>query len=387
MAQIRGVRDTQQILQDIRPQHWDEKVFQLYPDATPFLRLLTKLSRKAVDDPYFNWFEDTLLAEWDEVTNNAGTGTSIAVTEKSYFSPGDTIKVPESGEIMLVTDATGSGAGTITVARGQGTTVATAIDGSVTPVPILILGNASEEFSSRPEIKSKNKVRVYNYTEIVKTAFGVSGTLDKTKLRTGSEFDYQKAKMGIEHGRELEKKFWWGERGSNTAGSYERRYTGGVDSFISSASATSDLTNLTDLDEDAWNAWLRQLFQNGSAKKLVFCSPIILGQLQTFALEKLRIMNKEKTYGVAIFNLISPHGEVMLVNHKEILKEEYRGHAYGLDMDKLQYKFLRGRDTSYFQNVQENDVDGRIDMWLTEAGLLMANSECHGRLTIANPGT
>ena len=90
-AVIRGVRSTEDILQNIRPLHWDEKVYQLNPDKAPLTRLISQIKREEVYDPEYNWFEDTLLGEWDAVTNNAGTNTTLAVSNKEYFSTGDVI--------------------------------------------------------------------------------------------------------------------------------------------------------------------------------------------------------------------------------------------------------------------------------------------------------
>lgn len=384
-AVIRGVRSTEDILQNIRPLHWDEKVYQLNPDKAPLTRLISQIKREEVYDPEYNWFEDTLLGEWDAVTNNAGTNTTLAVSNKEYFSTGDVIKVPSTGETILVITATGSGAGNITVRRAVGTTSAVAIDGSGTAVPILNLGNSSEEFSGKPEIKTTTKTKVYNYCEIIKTPFGVSGTLNATKLRTGNELDYQRAKGGIEQAKRVEKKLWFGERGEDTNGDEVRRFTGGVLSFISALSTPATFSALT---EAVWDEFVRQLFRYGADKKIVFASSYIISLINGWSKGKLQTFGKDKTYGVNIYQLISPHGELGLVNMKELFTGAYYGGlAVGLDMNNVAYKYLKGRDTRLFKSVQNNDIDGQTDMFMGEVGLKLAQADAHGYLLVSDTGS
>lgn len=376
--QIKGIRSTEDVEQSIRPLYWDEKVFQLDPNANPFTRISSKTGKKDVTDPEFNWFEDSLLAEWSTVTNNAGVAATLTVPNKEYFSAGDLIKVPSSDEVMLCLTSSGTGAGNITVERGIGTTGAVAIDGSVTPEPILIIGNANAEFSGKPEIKSKKKDKVYNYAEIIKTPFGVSGTMDKTELRTGNEMNYQRGKMGIEHAKIIEKISIFGERGYDTLAGKIRRYTAGMLSFI-----TSNIYTPTDLDdEDTWDSFLEMLFRKGSSKKIVFCSPSVIKAVNGYVKTNIQTFSKDKTYGVNIFEYMSPFGTVGLVLHKEVLINSYDNYAIGLDMEKVKLRNVRGRATRLYKNVQENDIDGEIDMFMTEIGFQLANEECHATMIV-----
>lgn len=371
--QIKGVRSTEDVEQNIRPLHWDEKVFELDPNANPFLRITSKIAKKEVTDPHFNWFEDSLLAEWDLITNNAGVGSTLHVDHREYFSSGDLLKIPSTGEMMLVLTAVGSGAGNIVVERGVGTTPVIGINGSGTAVDVFILGNASSEFSGKPEIKSRKKDVVYNYTEIVKTPFGISGTANATTYRTGNDLANQRAKNAIEHSKKLEKISIFGERGYDMLDGKIRRYTAGVLSFINSNVYTAPL-----LTEAGWDDFLEVLFRKGSSKKIVFCSSGIIKTVNSWVKGHLQTYPKDKTYGVSVYEYICPFGSVGLVNHKEVLTNAYSGYAIGLDMEKVKFRPLKGRGTRLYKNVQERDVDGEVDQYMTEYGIQLVNEECHG---------
>jgi hypothetical protein len=59
----------------------------------------------------------------------------------------------------------------------------------------------------------------------------------------------------------------------------------------------------------------------------------------------------------------------------------YGGYAAAIDMANVGYRYLNGRDTSLKTNIQANDVDGRRDEYLTEAGLEVKLPKTHGLLT------
>jgi len=67
-----------------------------------------------------------------------------------------------------------------------------------------------------------------------------------------------------------------------------------------------------------------------------------------------------------------------------LLRGPWANHAIVVDLNNVAYRPLAGngesRDTQIITNIQNNDVDGRRDMILTEAGLEIQLPETHAIL-------
>src|SRR5690554_1591058 len=118
---ITGTRDTGNILQAKKKIDMSNTIALLQPSATPLTSLLKqfKQNTKPATNPKFSWMEDDLGARWDAVNNGAGydnAATSIVVDNGNYFSAGDVVKVPRTGEVLIVT-AVNNGTNTLTVTR------------------------------------------------------------------------------------------------------------------------------------------------------------------------------------------------------------------------------------------------------------------------------
>lgn len=126
---VTGVRDTANIQTAKLKIDMSEKIALLQPSATPFITFLkrAKGNTEVATNPKFQWMEDDLGARWDAINNGAGylsTDTSLVVDNGAYFSAGDIVKVPRTGECMLVTAVATN---TLTVVRGYGVTAAAAL--------------------------------------------------------------------------------------------------------------------------------------------------------------------------------------------------------------------------------------------------------------------
>lgn len=76
----------------------------------------------------------------------------------------------------------------------------------------------------------------------------------------------------------------------------------------------------------------------------------------------------ESSYGMRINEWVTPFGTVNIV-HNPLFQGEYAGYGFLLDMDSFKYRYMQNRDTQLLLNIQNNDVDGQVDQYLTEAGL------------------
>jgi hypothetical protein len=376
-----GMRHTENINQGRRVVDMAEPILLLQPDAAPLTVLSKKISKSSTYNPRFDWMEDDLVPDWDKVNFAAGynsAATSIVVRNASLYAVGTGIttivKIPRTGEILKVTAANTS-TGALTVVRGIGSSAAAAI---VHNDDIHILSVSTQEGVKAPDAVSRLVDIPYNYTMILKKSVEGTGTKDSTKLYGGNDRAYQRKKMGIEHLREIENELWFGERSIDTVTGKPQRTTGGVFEFLKD--------NITDvggmLTEVEFEAWCRELFRWGSTTKFAFCSPLVISVINLWAVGRLQVLPKEDTYGLAITRYISAHGELNLVKMNMFTGAEYGGYCVGLDMEDkcIEYRYLEGRDTRLKTDVQDAELDGYKDIYVTEFGLTFRQPQRHAIL-------
>jgi hypothetical protein len=363
-----------------------KKISLLKPRVYPLTTMLMRLSKQPTHNTKFEWLEDDLMARWTELDGaitNVATSVSVASGTGSLIAVNDLIKITSTGEVMLVTAVSTD---TLTVTRGYGTTAAAA---AADEADVLIMGNAMAQGSGASAEKYSNTVTQYNYTQIFKTPFATTNTLEAIKLYgDASELARLRMKKGIEHGESIEYGLLFGERKQDLTGSQPRTTTAGLAYFIQSSGnvANIDTSALTKAEQvSALNNWMEGLFTYGSDVKVAFCSADMLTWLNGIEEDKLRIINSDNdaTLGLTFTEYQTVHGKVKLVQHP-LLVQGYASRMYAVDLEELSYRPLNGRDTKLQTNIQNNDEDGRKDQYLTEAGLQAKQAKKHGLLTLTN---
>jgi len=103
-SQISVSAGTGNILQAQRVVDMDERIHLLEPNATPLAVLLMRLRKKVTFNPRFDWMEDDLRASFDTITSaQTAASTTWDVVNPNYFRVNDIVKVPRTGEEVLVT--------------------------------------------------------------------------------------------------------------------------------------------------------------------------------------------------------------------------------------------------------------------------------------------
>jgi hypothetical protein len=376
------MRDTNTVLAARLKIDMSERIALLQPSATPFVTFLKRAqgNKEVATNPKFSWLEDDLGARWDAINAVAGftdADTKLIVDHGEYFSVGDTVKVPRTGEVLLVTVINPDGDNTdeITVTRAFGTTTAAAL---VDNDPLVIIGNANQEGGASRTIKSTTEVEAYNYCQIFKTTFGLTNTAIATDMYGGPDLAYQQKKKGIEHMIDMARAFYFGQLKADVTGDHPRRATKGLLAFLTSNNydASGALT------KDEFDQGICEyVFLKGSKEKLALCSARVLSVINGWAESKLQTKQGDDTFGLAVTEYISPFGKLNLVHEPLFEGAVYGGYAAFIDVENVKYRPLKGRDTTLETNVQANDVDGRTDQYLTEAGLEVRLPATHALLT------
>jgi len=386
-AMITNASGSQNILSSQKVLDISDKIYLLEPSAAPLYVLVSKLNKRVAINTSFSWIEDYLNPSWDTLSASAtSAATAISVNYPAFFNKYDLLKVPSTGEVLLLTAASTSGA--LTAVRGYGSTSAAS---AANAADIFRIGTAFEEGSAYSSLvtKSTKASSVTNYAQIFRTSVEITRTLANTELYGGADRAYQRKKKGIEFMRDLERAFLYGEpyedtNSKDTSITHARRVTGGINYFISTNSTAAGGT----LTESEFEGFLRTVFRYGSDTRYMLCAPILISVVSQWAQGKLQMFPKDKTYGIAITQYLSPHGTVNLV--KDIMLENaggvsstdyYGGYGFAVELSEIVYRFLQNRDVTMETDIQLPGDDTYKDQYICEVGCEFHQEKMHGKLT------
>ena len=358
----------------------------LMPEATPFITILMRARKVPVDSQEFIWFDEDAQKWWTELDASYNAGTAhetgtIEVDDASFLRKKDVIKNASTGEIMRITDISGN---ELTVVRGAGYdsnansgTDAVASDGA--DDNIIRLGNAMEENSKSPETYITQPSKLFNYCQTFRTPFdsSMANQLEAKRAGESPRIRLRKQKV-ITHRIDLEKQCMFGERYEDIAN--KTRMTGGLIQFINSNSYNVASTNGGILTEAEWENYCEMAFDWGSGTKLFLTSPRVGSIINQFAAGRIQTTSEEETYGMRLRRYISFHGDVIIATTK-LFEKDYANTGLMLDLENVDYRPFGGMDSKLRQNIQDNDLLGWKDEYVTMAGLRVRLEKTHSILT------
>src|SRR3954447_14671189 len=225
MATVTGAMTTTNVLSDQLAIDIGDQITLLEPDVNP-LTLFTRAAdkRRTVATTY-SAVEDARKARFD-ATSGAITNvaTTVAVNNGPYFQQWDLVQNTRTGEVFRV-DAVATN--NLTVTRnispaGVGAAVAMNSAGE-----LMIIGNAQPENDTSKPARSDVPAKVTNNTQILRTPFEISGSLQASSFQASpDEWPRQARLKGIEHAKDLELSFLFGRKSATTPGATEDRTTG-----------------------------------------------------------------------------------------------------------------------------------------------------------------
>ncbi len=375
--------DTRRIKIDAEP-----KIALFDPQATPLAVAISTIGREYVKDdngmvkvtgvpfmkkvttaPRFDWWEDQLVGfKSNSTAAYLSTDTAITVVDGTVYNIGDIVWNSRTSELMEVNGAPSGNV--VTFRRGVGSSgTGIAINAND---ELMVIGNAYPEGAASRQAKTTKEVNNYNFTQIIRTSVEITRTLMNTNTYTEDEWQYEVKKTGVEHLKKIERTLWFGKReestdsANNTSGAPKRTTGGIINQFI----LTNIFTAPSTLTEADFNSFLETALKNGSTMKYVFCAPRVLTVISNFAQGRLRTAVDDTIYGLTIHEYQSPHGLIKLVR-QPIFDESVQtsGTAVAIDMQNMKYRYLQNSDTTFLDNRQNNDVDGKKGEYLTEMGL------------------
>jgi len=390
-----------------RPENYRELFLRLYPTTemnAPLAALTAKMKSKELsDDPVFHWFEKEIPVFYLYINNAAGYAagiTSLLVDDSAggavsafRLRAGHQIRVERTGEVMwVVSDPTVGN--TIVVSRGRGSTAAAPLlDNDV----LTVLGTVHGENSDVPTSINHTGLPFSNVTQIFREPFQLSGTAQNTNLRTGDAYKEKRQDALEQYNMQLEMAFWFSQMqqqsGIIVGGTgLPERSTGGLFEYMvtNAVNATTNVGSGNGLPGDAvasqvtideFENAMEQYFRFGSKEKIAFCGSgalLVLQKLQRLN-ASIQIIPGNDKFGLGMTKWLTPFGTLNLINHP--MFSDHPVHRYTMaivDVNKLRYRFMKGRDTGLLKNRQGNGQDGVIDEFLGEVGLEVQHEKCHG---------
>lgn len=408
-----GMRGTGDWVADQRPLNWRQQILKLYPNGhAPLTAILSMMGSSKVDDPQFHWWtqEQTTV---DGAVAGVYTLPDLSVAYVTGGVAGDTLYIQvttvlanriRQGHEILLRDASDYRVDVV----GKVTGVTRGTTNSVLAVRLLeaddnspandlsdcdnfkIIGNINPEGGEMPDAISLNPVKVYNYTQILRTPLSITRTARKTRLRTPNDYQKAKAEALEMHSWEMELMYLWGIRteGIGDNGKPERTSMGVVNFIRQYAAANvDDFTLNANYAGQTWVAagevWLKnlleQIFRYGAEDKLCLCGSGFLLGIDALAMAggQVQLRPGERKYGMMIREWLTPFGSIYMKTHPLFSYDAVtRNMGIILEPKELGYRFID--DTSFYgensskshpEGYGQRRIDGTNEEYLTECGL------------------
>lgn len=395
MSGIAGLRGTGNWGSDERPKNFRESILFFSPNGTaPIFGLTSKAGKKTVNDPEFAWWNETqnlvrlqvngaLGASDTTVTVDSPDPTSTTMTaaygNATHLKPGDLLLVEPTAdnatfnhEVIRVESVISDTQ--FTVSRGAGGTSAALI---ADDRYLLLISSAYAEGTSAPRATSRNPVKFYNYTQIFKDAYELTGTADATEARTGDPWSNDKKRKMFDHARAIELSILFGRKSETTgANGKPIRTMGGLREFIPSTRTTvfgvatttatflDALSPVFDMDTDGGDTRIAM----AGNQAIMELNKIFSGATNA----KMELGSVVKVYGLDLREIILPRGRLLLMSHPLMSQHSiYKKSMFVLDFASIKYVALKGRDTKNYDDVQSKDEDVRRGYVQTECSLMV----------------
>ena len=413
--------------------NFGERVAELAPVQSPFFVYLSKVAKKATNDPVFKFLEQR--HQWQRRNFNLGEAVSSAaytagttyvndsgddlvnlyVNYDKYGKIQSAEYVPEfltEGLIVAIVDTGGTvrrfrvdATPSITSGAGNANTKLKA-EFSATcafadDAKGQVIGSAFAEGTDSPIGWEDKLFDREGYCQIFKTGMNIfSGTALATEYRgIANEFQRIWQDKLMEHKMDIEQAmlFGVGAASNEQSGSAPIRTSWGILPYTESYGKVYSMSYASS-GYDAFLDAMEDFFapeSGNSGDKLVLASRKIITYLNKLGAGgfmnntvgssqyRLDVNSIPGAYGHTVTMVNTIFGNLHFVQ-EPLLRGPWEDYAVCVDMKNVAYRPLAGngvsRDTFIETNVQDNGVDGRQDQILTEAGLEISLPETHAIL-------
>jgi hypothetical protein len=453
-----GLESSEQ-LDNFWSQNSRRRVFYSYPNGTaPLTGFLSLADPDNTSHPQYGWNEERWIqrrtvtitgptannvfytaggaeSSGNTFTPTAGTTYRMYVYDADQFQLDDMVKVHNLNIAATSVRTEISG---LVVTKGEtvGTgdyieiKVIASAEGAVTNnsatltvgLPVVHAGSAFAEGSRSRTGRYRFPSEIFNYTQIFKTAWEMTGTALKepTKYDKTGDYKNQLKKNGIDHLAGMEWAFLFGDRRTeavedpDTGSTVRRGYVGGALWFLKQWEKGSvgnggafdyrenatDVTAQTDyraypdkriirlgstsISKDDFEAIEALPFERTNSTefcKLCLCGPGYIGKVNARYGKDVQVTQlrgeQYEGWDFKMTKRTSLTGDVYYKMHPLFNNPEMRNSAFYIDLGYIKYRPMEDRDTDIMPLIQLPDADKRKDQYLTEAGLEFPYPEAH----------
>ena len=435
--------------------NFGDRVAELAPQQSPFFVYLSKVAKKATNDPVFKFLEQR--HQWQRrnfQTDGAASGTitNAMVITSGVFAPagggGNVTLVVDCGydstgsvdaenpcnfivpgAMLAIKTATGGVNGVVNIklhddcpiSHSASETTITLFDdtpdttyATVVGIPLTdstnvtyadnaagqVIGSSWGEATLSPTGWEDSLKDREGFCQIFKTACNIfSGTSMATEYRgVKNEFQRVWSEKLMEHKMDLEQAFLYGmgDMNSPTVDS-STRYTWGVLPYTEKYGKVYNMS-YSSSGYDAFLDAMEDFFapeSGNSGNKLVLASRKVITYLNKLGAGsflnnsvgssqyRLDVKSIPGAFGHTVTVVNTIFGNLHFVA-EPLLRGPWEDYCVAVDMKNVAYRPLVGngvsRDTFIETNIQANDMDGRKDQIITEAGLEISLPETHAVL-------
>ena len=283
----------------------------------PLFALTAGMDSADAGDTTVTWFEENVNTGRVNITNNAAAGVTLVVDNDTMIKVNDIFMVEANGEFVFVTAIAGTSA---TVIRAFAGTSAVSVDGSSTPVPMQRIGTAVEEGSDRPTAQANLGYPRFNYMQIFRNAWDVTGTARKVEFYTGDRVAKNKADNSMFHSEDIERSLMFGRKSIGVRNGQPFRTMDGILTQITT-NVTTQAGSGGSVSLKELRNFLQPIFERNIRGKpnerIAFVGNTVLAVLDdlVLAVGSYNISEGEESFGMTIHRFKTPFGTINLVSH------------------------------------------------------------------------
>lgn len=282
--------------------------------TAPMLALSSGMARNQLKAKIVHWFEEEEYNGHVSIVNNAGTGTTITLSEGTVL-PKSILFIESTGERMLVTATAGT---SLTVQRGFAGTSITSIDGSSTAVGAYVIGSAFEEASDAPAPLMTVGYPLMNYSQIFRDSWANSRSATKINWHTGDKVAKNKQDAIANHAKSIERALLFGAKSMFTVdGQQDSTMDGLVNMIKTNVQTVAD----GELDLNTLIDFIATIFEYNvdgqSQERVAFCGNNVISVINKLVLNRneIHLTVGQNDYGLKTNIVRTPFGDLTLLTH------------------------------------------------------------------------
>lgn len=291
-------------------------LLQEVPTGTaPLFALSSGMPSRPATDTVINWFEEVHISGRTTLTGNGGaitnSQTTIIVADASSYPPNTVAFIESTGEYIFITGVNGN---TLSVVRGfAGTSAQVANDAA----GFQRIGTAQEEGSGVPTAIVNLGLPLFNYVQIFRNTWNVTGTTQAVEYYTGSQSAKTQRDAMLFHGEDIERAMIFGKRTVGIKNGQPFRTMNGLDAHITTNVTVAGATTTFTQFDTFWRGVFGRNIKGKPNERIAFCGNIALSVINAIArLNATMFIDPTTTeFGLAVFKWITPYGNVSLMTH------------------------------------------------------------------------